>query len=454
MEREKIAMENLKNQMEKEKQYQIDRRNRIKQAQYEDYNNYLRQKYSTPPENREKLNIKLGGEQRNIKKMNYNEEMDNLCINPTTQKYEEFPNAINYSEMGRKYQKGYSHGYNIITGEIYSDNNQNRQNNINYNNNNNYNNEINDNNKNVNERKGINISPEEYEEFLRYKEMKRQKEMERQQQIEKEKYNNSNDYIKNNEIRQNKYEYEKAPKEYLNQYQNYERQKPKSNFHYEEPNEQPKRFDEIREKQNFIKQENKYYEDYQNRLMQNKPKENNRDYGQIPQNYNEEQNQYQYQNNRENNEKKYVYENVYRKFTQEDIDFIYEICLGLADIIIDELHDSVTNFFLKKDNNKGASMGAVLLAAGSHGKRFALPNARIMVHQPSGGFGGTAADAEIQVNELLHYKTLLYDILAKHIGKPADQIKKDSDRDFFMSATAAQEYGVVDQVLPPNESKR
>ena len=356
MEREKIAMENLKNQMEKEKQYQIDRRNRIKQAQYEDYNNYLRQKYSTPPENREKLNIKLGGEQRNIKKMNYNEEMDNLCINPTTQKYEEFPNAINYSEMGRKYQKGYSHGYNIITGEIYSDNNQNRQNNINFNNNqnNNYNNEINDNNnKNVNERKGINISPEEYEEFLRYKEMKRQKEMERQQQIEKEKYNNSNDYIKNNEIRQNKYEYEKAPKEYLNQYQNYERQKPKNNFHYEELNEQPKRFDEIREKQNFIKQENKYYEDYQNRLMQNKPKENNRDYGQIPQNYNEEQNQYQYQNNRDNNEKKYVYENVYRKFTQEDIDFIYEICLGLADIIIDELHDSVTNFFLKKDNNKG-----------------------------------------------------------------------------------------------------
>ena len=198
--------------------------------------------------------------------MNYNEEMDNLCLNPTTQKYEEFPNAINYSEMGRKYQKGYSHGYNIITGEIYSENNQNRQNNINYNNNqnNNYNNEINENNnnnKNVNERKGINISPEEYEEFLRYKEMKRQKEMERQQQIEKEKYINNNNYVNNNEIRQNKYEYEKAPKEYLNQYQNYERQKPKSNFHYEESNEQPKRFDEIREKQNFIKQENKYYED-------------------------------------------------------------------------------------------------------------------------------------------------------------------------------------------------
>ena len=74
MQREKIAMENLKNQMEKEKQYQIDRKNRIKMAQYEDYNNYIKQKYSTPPQYREKLNIKLGGEQRNIKK-------ENLCTN-------------------------------------------------------------------------------------------------------------------------------------------------------------------------------------------------------------------------------------------------------------------------------------------------------------------------------------------------------------------------------------
>ena len=132
MEREKIAMENLKHQMDQEKQYQLDRKNRIKQAQYEDYNNYLRQKYSTPPQYREQLNIKLGGEQRNIKKMNYNEEMENLCINPTTQKHE-LPNVINYSDMGRKYQKGYSHGYNIITGEVYSDNNYNSPNNNNIN---------------------------------------------------------------------------------------------------------------------------------------------------------------------------------------------------------------------------------------------------------------------------------------------------------------------------------
>ncbi len=233
-------MENLKNQMEKEKQYLKDKREKIKQAQYEDYNNYLMQKYSTPPQYREKLNIKLGGEQRNIRKTNYNEEMDNLCINPTNQKYEEYPNVINYSEMGRRYQKGYSHGYNIITGEVYS--------NKEYNNNNNneeYNNNINNNHKEIkDERKGINISPEEYQEFLRYKEMKKQKEMEMEnrQQIKKEQYNNNI----NNEIRGNRndyYEYEKQPKEYLNQYQNYQnnnqnindnRKNMNNNFHYDE----------------------------------------------------------------------------------------------------------------------------------------------------------------------------------------------------------------------------
>jgi hypothetical protein len=356
IEREKIAMENLKNQMEKEKQYLKDKREKIKQAQYEDYNNYLMQKYSTPPQYREKLNIKLGGEQRNIRKTNYNEEMDNLCINPTNQKYEEYPNVINYSEMGRRYQKGYSHGYNIITGEVYS--------NKEYNNNNNneeYNNNINNNHKEIkDERKGINISPEEYQEFLRYKEMKKQKEMEMEnrQQIKKEQYNNNI----NNEIRGNRndyYEYEKQPKEYLNQYQNYQnnnqnindnRKNMNNNFHYDEQSETPKRFNEIKEKENFIKQQNKYYEDYQNRLLsQNQRQE------QIPQYYNEQQNiRKEPQINQENNNEQineYVYENIHRKFTQSDIDFIYDVCNGLAEIIINELNDNVTNFFLKKDKN-------------------------------------------------------------------------------------------------------
>ena len=100
---------------------------------------------------------------------------------------------------------------------------------------------------------------------------------------------------------------------------------------------------------------------------------------------------------------------------------------------------------------QAASMGAVLLAAGANGKRFALPNSRVMVHQPSGGCEGTAADVEIQTKELLKIKTLLYGILSKHIGKPADQIKEDSQRDFFMSADEALAYGIVDKVLPPRQ---
>ena len=111
MEREKIAMEKLRYQMEQDKINQLEKKNQIRQNQYEEYNNYLRQKYSTPPQYREKLNIKLGGEQRNIIKKDYNEEMKNLCLNPTNEKnvYPTTP-TINYSEMGRNYQKGYSHG--------------------------------------------------------------------------------------------------------------------------------------------------------------------------------------------------------------------------------------------------------------------------------------------------------------------------------------------------------
>ena len=331
MEREKIAMENLKNQMDKEKQYEFERKNRIKQAQYEDYNNYLRQKYSTPPQYRENLNIKLGGENRNIKKTNYNEEMDNLCINPTTEKHE-CPNAINYSEMGRKYQKGYSHGYNIITGEVYSEND-------NYNKNNNTNEdynkkeEINNCNKEEkieknNENKGICISLEEYQEFLKYKEMKRQKEMEKQY-MQKQNFNNNNINNYDNQRINNDYRDEKMQnyiqkeKEYINnEYINRkEKEKQKNNFHYEEKNE-PKRFDEIKEKENFIKQQNKYYEDYQRRqLMERQSYENNnypiynQDYNKIPQYY------YQEPNNR--NEQEMLYEdNRYQKRNINDNEYI------------------------------------------------------------------------------------------------------------------------------------
>ena len=98
---------------------------------------------------------------------------------------------------------------------------------------------------------------------------------------------------------------------------------------------------------------------------------------------------------------------------------------------------------------QATSMGAVLLAAGTTGKRFALPNARIMIHQPAGGVEGTAADIHIQAQEILRVRTILNQIIAKHTGKDVDQIGRDSDRDHFMSATEAQEYGLVDAVLAP-----
>lgn len=98
-----------------------------------------------------------------------------------------------------------------------------------------------------------------------------------------------------------------------------------------------------------------------------------------------------------------------------------------------------------------ASMGSVLLAAGSKGRRASLPNSRIMLHQPSGGSRGTAADIEIQVNEILHLKRRLYEILAEHTGKTVDQLQEDSERDYWLSAEAAKEYGIIDNVLYPKE---
>ncbi len=99
---------------------------------------------------------------------------------------------------------------------------------------------------------------------------------------------------------------------------------------------------------------------------------------------------------------------------------------------------------------QAASMAAVLLCAGTSGKRFSLPNARIMIHQPSGGVEGTAADIDIQAKEILHIRKVLYDILAKHTGKAAKVIQRDSERDFFMTAEAAQKYRVVDQICLPH----
>ncbi len=96
---------------------------------------------------------------------------------------------------------------------------------------------------------------------------------------------------------------------------------------------------------------------------------------------------------------------------------------------------------------QAASMGAVLLASGTKGKRFSLPNSRIMIHQPWGGVQGTATDISIQATEILKMKDRLNQILADHTGKPVDQVSKDTDRDYFMSAEEAKNYGLVDKVV-------
>ncbi|MBI4372680.1 MAG: ATP-dependent Clp endopeptidase proteolytic subunit ClpP [Candidatus Omnitrophica bacterium] len=96
---------------------------------------------------------------------------------------------------------------------------------------------------------------------------------------------------------------------------------------------------------------------------------------------------------------------------------------------------------------QAASMGALLLAAGTKGKRYALPHARVMIHQPWGGAQGTASDISIHAKEILKLKDDLNHILAKHTGQSLERIEKDSDRDFFMSAAEAKAYGVVDQVI-------
>lgn len=99
-----------------------------------------------------------------------------------------------------------------------------------------------------------------------------------------------------------------------------------------------------------------------------------------------------------------------------------------------------------------ASMASILLSAGEKGKRFALPNSEVMIHQPLGGAEGQASDIEISARQILKLKSQLNKILAKNTGKPLAQIEKDSDRDYFMAADEAKKYGLVDEVLKPKGS--
>jgi ATP-dependent Clp protease protease subunit len=100
-----------------------------------------------------------------------------------------------------------------------------------------------------------------------------------------------------------------------------------------------------------------------------------------------------------------------------------------------------------------ASMAAVLLTAGEHGKRSALPHSRVMIHQPMGGAQGQASDIEITVREIMKLKKELYDILSKHSGISYKKIEKDADRDYWMTSTEAVEYGLIDEVLSKRDGK-
>ncbi|MCX7759886.1 MAG: ATP-dependent Clp endopeptidase proteolytic subunit ClpP [Hydrogenothermaceae bacterium] len=102
---------------------------------------------------------------------------------------------------------------------------------------------------------------------------------------------------------------------------------------------------------------------------------------------------------------------------------------------------------------QAASMGAFLLSAGAKGKRYSLPNSRIMIHQPLGGFQGQATDIEIHAKEILRLKRMLNEYLAKHTGQPIEKIEADTERDYFMSAQEAVEYGLIDKVITKRGEK-
>jgi ATP-dependent Clp protease protease subunit len=100
---------------------------------------------------------------------------------------------------------------------------------------------------------------------------------------------------------------------------------------------------------------------------------------------------------------------------------------------------------------QAASAAAVLLAAGTHGKRFVLPHSRVLIHQPHGGASGQAVDIEIQAKEIIRMRETLDQLLAYHTGQPVDKVARDTDRDFIMGAQEAKEYGIVDEVITSRE---
>ena len=191
MKKDKIEMDKIKNELEYEEKLEKEKKALMKKKQYEEYMNYMKYKQENMPEERNNLNIKLGGEERSIKKQKYNEQMDNLCLNPTKNE-NLFPQNqfINFSQAGRNYQRGYSHGYNILTGEIFQNQNKYRENKVEPE-------KLEDNKSKENEVKEPKKLKEE--DYLAYMEMLRQKELE-QNNIMNDNYtkNEENEYLYNN----------------------------------------------------------------------------------------------------------------------------------------------------------------------------------------------------------------------------------------------------------------
>ena len=213
IERDRKAMERLQIELDQEKKLEKERKNQIKQQQFQDYSNYMKQKYGETPQNRERLNIKVGGEQRFIRKPNYNQQMDNLCLNPTKQE-NIYPIAPiqNFSEAGRNYQRGYSHGYNILTGEAYSQqdlsgkktpkniSNPNTNFDLDYNQQERISGQY---PKEISNKEISNKEKEDLNQYQQYMEMKRQKEQEKMyflQQQEKEKQLDNKNIETNNQL--------------------------------------------------------------------------------------------------------------------------------------------------------------------------------------------------------------------------------------------------------------
>ena len=231
MKKDKIEMDKIKNEIEYEEKLDKEKKALMKRKQYEEYMNYIKYKQNQIPEERNDINIKLGGEDRTIKKQNYNEQMDNLCLNPTkNNKVYPQNQFINYSQAGRNYQRGYSHGYNILTGEIFEQKNQIKNQNINVN----IKEEPMIKDEYKNEEKETNKSNDKLneEDYLAYMEYLRQKEMAQQ--------NNMNNKIREEQPYQNEEIYNNMNND-LNHNNNAELNQNNIPYNYEQYNEPPKK---------------------------------------------------------------------------------------------------------------------------------------------------------------------------------------------------------------------